>query len=259
MNNMPEKIAKLAPLRERIAPFQSVLGSGRVTLGHAGADRALSGGLLTGVLHEVFPAAPRDAAAASAFALTLAARLLGQHKYLLWVRQDFSALEHGDIHGAGLIELGADPRRVLMVRAADAMGALRAGAEGLHCKGLACVIIEHWAKPKMFDLLASRRLALGAQPHGVTPIFLHFGMAPQPSAAETRWLIGSAASPPDKENWGRPCFDAGLPRNRRGQTGHWIMEWDSNNAIFKADSRRVASASADGQAEAPLESFRQAG
>src|SRR5262249_41778316 len=121
MNDMPEKIAKLAPLRERIAPFQSVLGSGRATLGHAAADRALGGGLLTDTLHEVFPAAAGDAAAASAFALMLAARVQDKNKFLLWVRQDFSALEHGEIHGAGLIELGIDPKRVLMVRAADGM------------------------------------------------------------------------------------------------------------------------------------------
>ena len=248
-------------IKARFAGFlEDVSTPARAALGHGPADTCLCGGLRLGALHEVFSAAPGEEAAASCFALALAVRVLGPHKWLLWVRQDFSALETGEIHAAGLLELGIDPSRVLMVRAPDAMGALRAGAEGLQCRGLGTVIIEPWGKPKVFDLVASRRLTLAAQQHGVTVILLHFGREPSPSAAETRWLIRAAPSPSNDENWGRPLFDAALTRNRHGHTGHWAMEWDCSNGIFReTHSRAPAAASFDRPAEAAMESIRQAG
>ena len=231
----------------------------RVSLGHEAADSSLCGGLRLGALHEVFAAGAGEETAASGFALALAARLLGKRKWLLWVRQDFSAAETGDIHAAGLLELGIDPARVLMMRAPDAMGALRAGAEGLDCKGLGAVIIEPWGKPKMFDLVTSRKLTLAAQQHGVTAIVLRFSAEPQPSAAETRWLIKAAPSPPNTGDWGTPLFDAALVRNRHGHTGHWVLEWDCNNGIFQTHSRALAAAPFDRPAETQVEGIRQAG
>ena len=228
-----------------------------VPLGHRLADAALRGGIRRGALHEVFAARAGEEASASGFALALAARVLAKGKWLLWVRQDFSALESGEVHGAGLMEFGIDPSRVLMLRAPDATASLRAGAEGLDCRGLGAVIVEPWGEPKVFDLTASRRLTLAAQQHGVTAIVLRFGAEPDPSAAETRWLVKAAPSPPDDEDWGRPLFDAALVRNRHGQAGRWIMEWDCDNGIFQTHSGALAAAFADRSAETPL--VRQAG
>ncbi|HEX3810877.1 MAG TPA: hypothetical protein VHW02_14375 [Rhizomicrobium sp.] len=222
-------------------------------------DAALRGGLRRGALHEVFAAGAGEETAATGFALALAARAIAKGKWLLWVRQDFSALETGEIHGAGFAELGIDPSRVLHVRTPDATAALRAGAEGLDCKGLGAVIIEPWAEPKVFDLIASRRLTLAAQQHGVTAIVLRFNAEPEASAAETRWRIKSANSPPNAEDWGNPRFDAALIRNRHGNNGHWIMEWDCNNGIFQTHCERLAAAAADRPAEAPVAGLRQAG
>lgn len=247
------------------AGFSGILGDAtevpRARLGHGPADACLGGGLRLAALHEVFPAASCDEAAASGFALALAARALGRRKWLLWVRQDFSALENGDIHAPGLFETGIDPNRVLMVRAPDVMGALRAGAEGLACKGMGAVIIEVWGKAKIFDLVASRRLALVAAEHGVTAIVLRFGTAPEPSAAETRWLAGSApSSPSNAEDWGAPRFDAALMRHRHGGCGRWVMEWDRDNGIFRqTHSCALAAISSGRPAEAALEGLQQAG
>lgn len=245
------------------ARFGSILGetteAARAILGCAPADACLGGGLRLAALHEVFPAGACEAAA-SAFALALAARTLGSRKWLLWVRQDFAALESGEIHAAGLLELGLDPRHVLMLRVPDAVSALRAGTEGLNCKGLGATIIETWGKSNVFDLVASRRLTLAAQQHGVAAVVLRFGAEPEPSAAETRWLVKAGPSPPGKEDWGMPVFDAALVRNRHGTCGRWIMEWDCNNGIFcEAHSRDLDAASFDGPAEAAMEGFRQAG
>src|SRR5579862_7695822 len=89
----------------------------RIPLGHRSADACLKGGLLTGALHEVFAAEAGCEAAASGFAATLAMRA-GEKKTLLWIRQDFTALEFGELSASGLLELGLDPARVLLLRVA---------------------------------------------------------------------------------------------------------------------------------------------
>ena len=230
-------------------------------LGHESADAVLHGGLRRGNLHEVFAARPGAEAAAAGFALALAQRVLAKSKWLLWVRQDFSALEAGEIYAGGLLELGIDPTRVVLVRAANAANVLRAGADALGCKGLGAVIIEPWGEAKVFDLVASRRLTMAAQQHGVTAIVLRVSARPAPSTAETRWLVDTVASTAD-DDWGKPLFDAALVRNRHGRTGHWVMEWDCNDGTFRepaAHSCALAAAPFHRQAEAPVESIRQAG
>jgi protein ImuA len=232
----------------------------RVALGCGPADAALGGGLRPDALHEVF-SEPGEEAAASGFALGLARLVMGRHKWLVWVRQDFSAMEAGDIHAAGLLELGIDPARVLCVRAHDARQVLRAGADALACKGVAAVILEPWGEAGVFDLVASRRLTLLAQQNDVTAIVLRFAADPSPSAAETRWQVRSAHSTVNvDEDWGTPRHDAELMRNRHGNTGRWIMEWDGNDGLFRPAHRgALAAAAADRQAEAALEGARAAG
>lgn len=256
---------KITPVLQGLVgerPFTCSTGQPRVRLGHPRADAALFGGFKQNALHEVFAEAAGEKAMAAGFALALAARVETERKWLLWVRQDFSALEAGELHGNGLLELGNDPARVLVVHAPDAAAALRAGYEGLICKGLAAVIIEIWGEPKVLDLTASRKLTLMAEQHSVMAVLLRFGAEPKPSTAETRWLVRTATSASADENWGRPEFDAALVRNRQGRTGHWVMEWDCHERIFResaAHSRAFTSAPSDRPAETPLEGFRQAG
>src|SRR3569832_955916 len=140
-----------------------------IATGHAAADALLPGGLLPGLLHEVF--AGDMSAAASGFAAGMAQRLRGT-KRLLWIRQDYAALEHGDLCPAGLAELGIDPSLVLMLRTANAPDALKAAADALSCFALGAVVVEVPGNPKILDLVASRRLTLGAQNKGVTAILL---------------------------------------------------------------------------------------
>jgi protein ImuA len=204
--------------------------SARIPLGHPLADICLRGGLARGALHEVFAGAGHEAAA-TGFAVGLCRRV-ASGKHLLWIRQDFSAREYGELSPTGLLELGLDPARLLILHTATALESLRAASDALSCAALGAVVIEIAGSPKILDLVASRRLTLGATEKNVTAILLRFAAEPQASTAETRWLVRAARSAPN-ENWGKPVFEAQLMRNRHGQTGQWIMEWGSDDGFFK--------------------------
>ncbi len=211
----------------------------------------LRGGLMRGTLHEVFAADT----AGQGFALGLARRA-GGTKRLLWIVQDYSALEHGQVSATGLAEAGIDPAGVLLMRAANATDALRAGADALSCRALGAVIVEIPGNPKILDLTASRRLVLGAQTSGVTALLLRSEAQVEPSAAQTRWLVRSARSA-QTDDWGQPRFDAELTRNRHGETGRWMMEWCCDDGAFRdpfeqaAHPGAVVSEASDRPAAAP--------
>jgi protein ImuA len=223
----------LAALRgsiERIETHADATAAGRVMLGHADADAALQGGLAVGAVHEVF-AEGRQSAAATGFIAGLAGRAIARRP-LVWVRQDFTEIESGAVSMSGLAELGLDPRLLVTVRAADIDTALRTAADALACDALGGVVLEVWGQARQLDLVASRKLTLAAQMSGVTALLLRVGAEPQPSTAETRWIVRAAHSPPSTSAWGAPVFDAQLVRNRHGPVGRWIMEWKCDECLF---------------------------
>jgi protein ImuA len=236
-------------------------GQTRVPLGHASADETLYGGLLKDTLHEVFAHDSSHGAAATGFAAGLGLRL-SAGKPLLWVRQDFSALEFGELHAAGLLELGLDPKSMILVCAADAGQVLKAAAGGLSCTALGAVIAEIPAEPKLLDLVASRKLAFAAAQKRVTAILVRLAAEPKASAAETRWAVRAARSLNDGDS--APVFAAELIRNRHGRTGAWVMEWNSDDGIFReldqaAHSGGVAAAAFDRPSAASRPPFRRTG
>jgi protein ImuA len=93
--------------------------------------------------------------------------------------------------------------------------------------------LELHGHPRILDLTSSRRLTLAAAEKNVTAILLRLGAAPDASTAETRWLISAAASPLRDHEWGHPIFKANLIRHRSGQVGHWLMEWNCDDASFQ--------------------------
>ncbi len=249
---MPHVAENLAALRRFLTPRMAD-DRPRVPLGHVGADAA-TGGLALGAVHEVYAARPGDAAAATGFAAALATRANVQAGWLFWIRQDFSALEHGEIHAAGLCELGIDPSRVLMLKVADIADALKAAGDVLACRSIGTAIVETMGDSKLLDLTASRRLMLAAAEKGVTAIVLRLGAEPLPSAAETRWIVHAGVSPPPKEQWGEEwgalVFEAELARNRHGAGGQWVMEWRCDERSFRepeqpAHRRRLPAAVID--------------
>jgi protein ImuA len=210
----------------------------RIPFGIADVDACLKGGLLKGALHEVFAAGGHEATA-TGFVAGLAARV-ADGKPILWIRQDFSALEFGEIAATGLLELGIDPSRFLVLRVAHAEEALRAASDALTCAALGAVVIEVVGEHKVLDLKASRRLTLGAAETNVPAFLLRFNAVADASSAETRWTIRAARSNEQDDNWGMPRFDAELVRNRHGRNGHWVMEWNCDNAIFCESGREAA-------------------
>jgi len=254
----------LASLRgriERIETSGDAYLPGRVALGHVEADATLQGGLVLGAVHEVFAETGRQSAAATGFVAGLAGRVTARRP-LVWVRQDFTEIESGALSMSGLAELGLDPRLLVTVRATDVDSALRTAADALSCDALGVVVLEVWGEARQFDLVASRKLTLAAQVSGATCLLLRMAAEPQPSTAETRWIVRAAHSPPAAplmpaaawNAWGAPLFDAQLVRNRHGPVGRWIMEWKCDECLFAkpaAYSQPVAAAPAHRPHQAP--------
>jgi protein ImuA len=267
------RTSTLASLRgriERIETSGDAYLPGRVALGHAEADTTLQGGLALGAVHEVFAEAGRQSAAATGFVAGLAGRVTARRP-LVWVRQDFTEIESGALSMSGLAELGLDPRLVVTVRAADVDTALRTAADAFACDALGAVVLEVWGEARQLDLVASRKLTLAAQASGVTGLLLRMAAEPQPSTAETRWIVRAAHSPPASHlmpaaawsTWGAPVFDAQLVRNRHGPVGRWIMEWKCDECLFSqpaAYPQPVAAAPAHRPHQTPaLSGYRRAG
>lgn len=239
--------------KEKIAHLRVVLASAndpqkRIPLGPARLDDVLAGGLRCGALHEVF-AAPSHEGAAAGFVAGLVARLGGP---VLWIAQNYALLEYGDLAATGLLELGLDPRRLILLRVPDVESALRAAMDALSCTALRAVVIEVMGEHKLLDLVAYRKLVLAAGESGVTPLLLRFSATPSIGVAETRWQIRAAPSVQD-DNWGGPVFQVDLQRNRSGRCGCWILEWSGDDGAFRpADSSSVVPAPIDGSAATAL-------
>lgn len=252
------RVSSLASLRSEVERLETGGGerlSARTALGAGGADAAMKGGLLQGAMHEVFAADGVQSAAATGFVAGLARRLTERKRFVLWIRQDFSSIESGDLSMAGFAELGLDPGHIVVVRAPTAEIVLRTAADGLACNALGAVVAEMWGETRAFDLVASRKLTLAAGASGVTALMLRLGAMPQASTAETRWIVRAAHSPPvasweasNWEAWGWPVFDVELARNRHGPLGRWTMEWTSDEYRFHeqtANPQRMAATPAD--------------
>jgi protein ImuA len=233
-------LARLRGSIERIETSGEAHALNKAALGHADADATLQGGLARAAVHEVFSEG-HQSAAATGFIAGLAGRLTPRRP-LVWVRQDFSEIESGALSMSGLCELGLDPRLLVTVRAADADAALRTAADALACDALGVVVLEVWGEARQLDLVASRKLTLAAQASGVTALLLRVAATPQPSTAETRWIVRAAHSPPASPwtAWGAPVFDAQLVRNRHGPVGRWIMEWKCDECLFSEPAREQA-------------------
>lgn len=120
----------------------------------------------------------------------MAARLAEAKGTVLWVVTGF------DLYAPGLEQAGLAADRLIYVEARDDAQALALAEDGLNHGALAAVIAEVRRAP----MVATRRLQLAAE-RGRTPALLlrrwrKTGVCPlsEPSAAATRWRIGSAPS-----------------------------------------------------------------
>jgi protein ImuA len=193
----------------------------------------LKGGLALGELHELCPAASLHSGAAAGFALALSALAPPRHGSVVWVQQDFAALESGMLYGLGCDLFGLSSARLIVVRTSTPRDALWAMEEALKTKGVAAAIGELAQTGKEADLTATRRLSLAAQKGGGLALLLRGGSFPQPSAAATRWQVAAAPGPADRfGGLGRTGFRLSLTKNRRGSCGSWVLQWDHDEQRF---------------------------
>ncbi|WP_166430540.1 hypothetical protein [Polymorphobacter arshaanensis] len=185
-----------------------------------------------GQLHEIHAAAD-DWAAALAFAFA-AIDAAGRRPVML-VHAARQAVLNMQPYGEGLIGLGLDPARLVLVEARDGTGLLRAGLEGARCPGLAAVVLASWRRFPEYALTASRRLVLAAERSRVPVIMLRGDAEVRPSAAHQRWLVRSArASPREANAPGLPALDVELQRRRGGMSGgRWRLEWNDQDGCYR--------------------------
>ena len=214
----------LEQLRQRLQALQKPAGIGDdpgcLPLGIAAIDEALGGGLARGALHEIATPGEAHLAAATGFALALAAR--GR---VCWIAEDMALAESGALHGPGLDAFNLAPERLLTVAAGHRRDLLWAMEEALRCRAIDAVIGE--LRHGELDAVAVRRLSLAAANSGALALLLRSASARDASTAATRWIVGAAPS-----SLGAPRFAAQLVRNRRGPTGSWILEWSDTDERF---------------------------
>ena len=231
LNHLRQTLASIDPSLRPALP-----GCGRDIGFESGIDAALGGGLACGALHELAPAAPIHLAAASGFAMALAALSAGRRGEMLWIATDFAASEAGGPYGPGLDLFGLAAARLIVLRVPRAVDALWAMEEALRCNALATVVTELTGEGADADLTATRRLALAAREGKSTclGLLLRHALPSMPSAAATRWQIAAAPSEPDRfGGLGAARFDLTLLKNRRGPCGRWTVTWDHHEHVFQ--------------------------
>lgn len=227
---------QIAQLKTRLASLSRHETGGepeRFLLGIDRVDAYLDPGPCLFCLHDIHARTAADAVAANAFALGLATRAT-RERPMVWVFQNLAGQEAGGLNGSGLHEWGVSPGSVLIVRGRDATALLAAGEEALKSGAVGSVLMSGWGEAKAMSLTASRRLALAARAGSSTAFVVRAASMSAPSAAETRWSVGSALSTGLEAGVpGRPAFVAALTRSRQGAApAEWTLEWDRERRAF---------------------------
>jgi protein ImuA len=284
---MPDP-GRLNALRREVARIETAGASrpdgGRsLEFGIAPLDAALAGGLALGAVHEIAPAAPMHLGAATGFAVALA-RLAARKRRnpesrpkrdgwipgslaalgprndnpaeastpVLWIEQDYAALEAGRPYGPGTAAFGLPMARLFVLAVRQTRDALWAMEEALKSGAVAAVLTE-LEKPDI-DLTASRRLALAAADGGALGLVLSHHAFDHPSAAMTRWEV--AAFPGARDAFGglgATAFGLSLVKNRHGPTGAWRVSCNQDGCAFAPTlSLGMAQAARDRSDRAPL-------
>jgi protein ImuA len=221
----------IAQLRQRLQALQGAPkienGSGVLPFGIAAIDTMLGGGLMRGVLHEIAAPAETHSAAATGFALGLAA--LTSPSRVFWIAEEMARVESGAPHGAGLDAFGLAPERLVTVNVTHRRDLLWGMEEALRCRAVGVVIGE--MRAGKIDEVAVRRLSLAAGESGALALLLRAAPPGDSSTAATRWIVGAAPSA-IAHGPGAPRFAAHLVRNRRGPVGSWILEWSDSDERF---------------------------
>lgn len=243
----------LAALRRRLASIEGadLPRARRTDNGPLSHCTGAAGTLVPATLNEVAATSESDIAAATGFVLPLAAwtTAAAERRAIVWIAEDMAVAENGAPYGPGLDTFGLIPERLIRIAVANTRAVLWAMEEALRSHGVGAVIGE--LRDGKIGLTASRRLSLAAGRDGATAFLLRATPSPEPLAAATRWVIGAAPSAHGFAQGygpGPPRLAVRLTRNRQGNCGSWLLEWNSDGQHFDiaaADRQPVAEAASD--------------
>jgi protein ImuA len=154
-------------------------------------------------LHEIKPAAYRDASSALALALAFIGDRLTRREAsspLLWCLTERTACEWGVPYGPGLVAFGLDPALVLIVQARNAMDAVWALEEGLKAQAFIAALCQIEVKAPTI----ARRLGLAAQTSCTPCLLLSGHQGGGLPGTLTRWRVAA-------ERGSGAAFDASAP------------------------------------------------
>jgi len=178
----PDPLPDPPPSREREIPWSKLAANG---------------------LHEIKPAAYRDAPVALAFALAFIGDRLARREStspLLWCLTERAAHEWGAPYGPGLVDFDLDPALFLIVQARNAVDAAWALEEGLKTRAFVAALGQIEVKA---PLIASR-LGLAAQTSRTPCLLLSGHQGSGLPGTLTRWRVAAARS-------SSTTFDASAP------------------------------------------------
>lgn len=221
----------IAALRASLRALEESGGKYRAFLSFGAADAYLGAALRYGSLHEA--AGP----GATVFIGLVLARTQGR---ILWCAPGWS---DNRLYPPGLVQLGLDPERIVLVRLGRADDLLHAAHEGLRAGWQ--IVLE---RDKPLGLIPARRLQLAAEEGGGLGLVTRAGAEPSHEdglvpSARTRWLAAMAGTAAASGIWPAPLrLDLRLVRNREGLPGQYCVEWD-----HASRSLSVVSAACDRQ------------
>ncbi|GAC1044914.1 ImuA family protein [Rhizobium sp. No.120] len=228
-------------------PAPSMLEQTLLPVGVDELDAALQGGLPLDALTEIRSLGLRDAAAASGFALALAARLHAQASDMatakspvLWIGDTVATMEAGLPYAIGIRDFGLEPEAFLQASPRKLDDALWVAEAALGSAAFAAVILEVRGNPARFGLTESRRLALRAKAAGRPLFLLRQGGEEEASSALFRFSVEPApaqARPlPDGSvlggSIGHPAFRLTLEKSRNPAPLSITLEWNAHDRRF---------------------------
>jgi len=223
--------ALLHSLRAQLHALAPRARHGVLRFGDARIDGCFAeGGLALGALHEIAADGieAETGAVAAGFIACLLARLPGT---LVWIAPQT------DLFAPGLLSLGLDPGRLVLVQTRDDDATL-AAMEAVLREGAAAAVV---AETGRLGRIPSRRLQLACLKRGATGFVLRRwphgrnAATAETTASVTRWRVApapSAAVPsatvhPEP---GPPRWRVELEHARGGFEGAWIMELEKTHA-----------------------------
>lgn len=212
---------------------------GRLSFGVPALDDHLSGGLACGRVHLVTGAS--FCGAATGFTLALVARQLAHmpDRPVIWCGG--IAGQAGQLYGPGLMALGLDPARFILVREGHPMRALAAMEEALSQRQVAAVICEYGPLAEKTDIWqkSARRLQLAAEQGGALGLML--GGSASAAGFETAWHIRPEISPQQRQKMAQwhPVWQADLRYMRAGTPWQGPLGFLAYQQLFMMPAQHV--------------------